>query len=65
MAADFEVAFAVLKPILGKYSKRLSVKAGTPTEYTVVTKAASPFPQHKGQPESSSGARRTGCKAAR
>jgi hypothetical protein len=50
MSADFEVAFAVLKPILGKYSKRLSVKADTPTEYTVVTKAASPFPQHKGQP---------------
>lgn len=50
MTADFEAAFAALKPVLGKYAKGLSVKADTPTEYTVVTKSASPFPQHKGQP---------------
>lgn len=50
MAADFEAAFAVLKPVLGKYAKRLSVKTDTRIEYTVVTKSASPFPQHKGQP---------------
>jgi hypothetical protein len=50
MAADFEAAFAMLKPVLGKYAKRLSVKFDTPTEYTLVTKSPSPFPQHKGQP---------------
>lgn len=50
MAADFEAAFDALKPVLRKYVKHLSVKADTPTEYTVVTKSASPFPQHKGQP---------------
>ena len=28
----------------------MKVKADTPVEYTVVTKSASPFPQHKGEP---------------
>jgi hypothetical protein len=50
MAADFEAAFAMLKPVPGKYAKRLSVKSDTPTEYTLVTKSPSPFPQHKGRP---------------
>jgi len=50
MAADFQAVFAVLKPVLGKFAKRLAVKVDTPTEYTLVTKSASPFPQHKGQP---------------
>lgn len=50
MAADFTAVAATLKPILAKYAKRLSVKADTPTEYTLVTKSGSPFPQHKGQP---------------
>ena len=50
MAADFAAVFAALKPVLAKYTKRLAVKADTPTEYTLVTKSASPFPQHKGQP---------------
>jgi hypothetical protein len=50
MAGDFEAAFAALKPVLGKYEKRLAVKADTPVEYTLVTKCASPFPQHKGHP---------------
>ena len=50
MPADFASAFAVLKPVLAEYSNRLAVKADTSVEYTVVTKSASPFPQHKGQP---------------
>ena len=50
MTSDFAATFAALKPVLGKYEKRLSVKADTPIEYTVVTKSASPFPQHKGAP---------------
>ena len=50
MAADFAAVFAALKPVLGKYSRRLAVKTDTATEYTLVTKSPSPFPQHKGQP---------------
>lgn len=49
-AADFEAVFAALKPVLGKYAKRLAVKTDTPVEYTLVGKSASPFPQHKGHP---------------
>jgi hypothetical protein len=48
MAADFEAVFALLKPVLGKYSKHLRVKADTSVEYTLVGKSPSPFPQHKG-----------------
>lgn len=50
MATGFEVIFASLKPILGKYSGRLSVKADSSTEYTLITNSPSPFPQNKGQP---------------
>jgi len=50
MPADYAAVFAALKPVLARYSKRLSVKADTPIEYTLETKSASPFPQHKGQP---------------
>jgi hypothetical protein len=50
MPADFAQVFAALKPILDKYEKRLSVKADTAVEYTLLTKSPSPFPQHKGQP---------------
>ncbi len=50
MAADFDAVFSVLKPVLAKYAKRLSVKVDTPSEYTLLTRSASPFPQHKGQP---------------
>ena len=50
MAADFAPIFAALKPVFAKYVSRLAVKADTPIEYTLVTKSASPFPQHKGQP---------------
>jgi hypothetical protein len=50
MTAGFPAIFATLKPVLGKYEKRLSVKADTPIEYTLLTQRPSPFPQHKGQP---------------
>jgi hypothetical protein len=50
MTSDFAATFAALKPVLGKYEKRLSVKTDTPIEYMVQTKSASPFPQHKGEP---------------
>jgi len=36
--------------VLAKHARRLSVKSDTPVEYKLVTKSASPFPQHKGQP---------------
>jgi hypothetical protein len=50
MASDFAAVFAALKPVLAKYAKRLAVKADTSTEYTLISKSASPFGQHKGQP---------------
>jgi hypothetical protein len=50
MPADFAAVFAALKPVLTKQAKRLAVKADTSVEYTLATKSASPFPQHKGQP---------------
>src|ERR1017187_2519495 len=50
MAAEFAAVFATLKAVLVKHANRLSVKADTPIEYTLLTKSASPFPQHKGQP---------------
>jgi hypothetical protein len=50
MIADFAAVFAGLKPVLANYAKRLSVKVDTATEYTLLTKSASPFPQHKGEP---------------
>ncbi len=45
-----DAVFAELKPVLGKCAKRLAVKTDTPVEYTLVTKSASPFLQHKGHP---------------
>lgn len=49
-ASQFDDIFATLKRVLAKHVKRLSVKADTATEYTLLTKRPSPFPQHKGQP---------------
>jgi len=37
MTADFAAVFAVLKPVLAKYAKRLSVKADTPIEFNFKT----------------------------
>ena len=50
MAADFASVFAALKPVLANHANRMAVKTDTPLEYTLVTKSASPYPQHKGQP---------------
>jgi hypothetical protein len=50
MPSDFPSIFAALKPVLSSAAPRLLVKTDTGTEYTVVTKGASPFPQHKGEP---------------
>jgi hypothetical protein len=50
MITEFAPVFSILKPVLARYAKHLAVKADTPIEYTLVTKSASPFPQHKGQP---------------
>src|ERR1035438_7739953 len=50
MAADFADIFSALKPILAEYETRLAVKTDTSREYSLVTKSASPFPQHKGHP---------------
>ena len=50
MADGFPAVFTVLKPVLARYAKRLAVKTDTSIEYTLVTKSASPFKQHKGQP---------------
>jgi hypothetical protein len=50
MAPEFDDIFSQLKSILTKYEKRLAVSVDTSTEYTLVTKSPSPFPQHKGQP---------------
>jgi hypothetical protein len=50
MTPDFARVFAALKPALASEASRLAVKIDSATEYTLVTKAASPYPQHKGQP---------------
>lgn len=50
MAADFAAVFTVLKPVLARYADRMVVKVDTSIEYTLLTKCASPFHQHKGQP---------------
>lgn len=36
--------------MLAKHSNKLSVKIDTSAEYLLVTRSASPFPQHKGEP---------------
>lgn len=50
MPARFAPVFALLRTSLAKFARRLAVKTDTPVEYTLVTKSASPFPLHKGQP---------------
>ena len=50
MARDFAIAFSTLKSVLAKHAKELSVKTDTSSEYKLVGRCASPFPQHKGQP---------------
>jgi hypothetical protein len=48
--ADFAHVFSTLKAVLAVHAKRLSVKSDSPSDYTLVTKSPSSFPQHKGQP---------------
>src|SRR5215467_3697196 len=50
MSPSFQTTFDSLRGVLAKQVDHLSVKTDTATEYTLVTKAPSPFPQHKGQP---------------
>ena len=42
MTSDFAAVFAILKPVLAKYAKRLWVKADAPIESTLLSKSASP-----------------------
>ena len=39
-----------LKPVFSKVAKHLALRTDTQTEYTLVTRSPSPFPQHKGHP---------------
>jgi hypothetical protein len=50
MAADFDDTFAALKQVFRRQLGRLDVKSDTATEYTLVGRRPSPFPQHKGHP---------------
>jgi hypothetical protein len=42
--------FSSLKPVFSQVAKHLAIKTDTVTEYVLVTKSPSPFPQHKGRP---------------
>jgi hypothetical protein len=50
MAADFAPVFSALKDVLALHGERLTASVNSPTEYTVLTRAPSPYPQHKGHP---------------
>jgi len=50
MAGDFQVAFSELKHVFAKHLSCLAVKKDSATEYSLTSRAPSPFPQHKGQP---------------
>ena len=50
MAANFDAAFGALKGVFEKHAKHLALKVDTPTEFKLVTRVPSPFPQHKGHP---------------
>jgi len=50
MATAFDDTFAALKQVFRKKLGRLDVKCDTATEYTLVGRKPSPFPQHKGHP---------------
>jgi hypothetical protein len=49
MPDEFEAILAMLRQVAAKYEKRMTVLADAPTEYTLLTKKPSPFPQHKGK----------------
>ena len=48
--AGFDEIFATLKQLFRAHLDRLSVQSGSATEYTLVGRKPSPFPQHKGHP---------------
>ena len=50
MAANLNSAFESLQHVLAEYADQLVVKTDTASEYTLVTRSPSPFPQHKGEP---------------
>jgi hypothetical protein len=50
MAADSAIVYSSLKPVFSKVAKHLALRTDTQTEYALVTKSPSPFPQHKGHP---------------
>ena len=50
MRDDFAPAFSALKKVLAAHASKLAIKTDRPSEYTLVTKTSSPFPQHKGEP---------------
>jgi hypothetical protein len=50
VAPAFLPVFERLKSVLAKHAGELSVSSDTPTEYKLVTRSPSPFPQHKGHP---------------
>ena len=48
--AAFDDTFATLKQVFRPHLDRLCVQTDTRTEYTLVGRKPSPFPQHKGHP---------------
>jgi hypothetical protein len=50
MPADFQPVFAVLRSMLAEHATRLAVQDDSPTNYALVTRKPSPFPQQKGGP---------------
>jgi hypothetical protein len=48
--AGFDEVFATLKQVFRRHLDRLSVQSDSATEYTLVGRKPSPFPQHKGHP---------------
>src|SRR6185369_17392249 len=47
--SDFAPVFAALKAVLESQAQRLAVKTDSSKQYELVTRSASPYPQHKGQ----------------
>jgi hypothetical protein len=48
--SGFDEVFATLKQVFRRHLDRLNVQSDSATEYTLVGRKLSPFPQHKGHP---------------
>ena len=48
--SGFDEVFATLKLVFRRHIDRLNVQSDSATEYTLVGRKPSPFPQHKGHP---------------